>query len=91
MFLINHLMILMNRPNQCIHWKDAVALLESGEPCTIKVWKFTTGDIIEYKDVICTGKHWRGGTHLIMLPTSHLLRRFRDISLFEINGYEIIR
>lgn len=84
-------MILMSRPIKCVHWKDAVALLESGQPCTLKVWKLSTGDIIEYRDAICVGKHWRGGTHLVRLPGSHLHRRFRDITLFEINGYEIIR
>ena len=81
----------MNRPSKCIHWKDAIALLESGQPCTLKVWKLSTGDIIEYKNVVCVGKHWRGGTHLIVIPSSSLRRRFRDITLFEINGYEIIR
>lgn len=81
----------MDRPDRCVHWKDALALLESGMPCTLKVWKLSTGDIIVYRDVVCVGGHWRGGTHLIKIPSSALVRRFRDITLFEINGYEIIR
>lgn len=80
-----------NRPTKCIHWKDAIALLESRQPVDLKVWKISTGDIIEYRGAVCIGSHWRGGTHLVRLPESHLQRRLRDITLFEINGYEIIR
>lgn len=81
----------MNRPVKCLHWKDAIALLESGQPVDIKVWKLSTGDIIHYKRAVCIGSHWRGGTHLIKITTSDLPRRLRDITMFEINGYEIIR
>lgn len=80
-----------NRPTKCIHWRDAIAWLESGQPVDLKVWKLSTGDIVEYKNVVCVGKHWRGGTHRIKLLTSHLIREFRDITLFDICGYEIIR
>lgn len=79
------------RPAKCLHWRDAIALLESGQPVTLKVWKLSTGDIIVYRDVVCISAHWRRGIHRIKLPESHLLREFRDITLFEINGYEIIR
>ena len=72
-----------------IHQKDAIRLLDSGEPCNLKVWKLSTGDIIEYKRVTCAGGHWRGGTHKIMLPDSGLLREFRTITMHSINGMEI--
>lgn len=81
----------MSRPSKLLHWKDAVTLLESGQPVTLKVWKLSTGDIIVYKDAICVGSHWRAGLHRIIEPGSELVRAFRDITLFEINGYEIIR
>lgn len=81
----------MNRPARCITWRDAIAWLETGEPCTLKLWKLSTGDILVYRDAVCIGSHWRGGTHRVRLPHSHLIREFRDIALFEINGYEIIR
>lgn len=74
-----------------MYWRDAIALLESGVPCDLKVWKLSTGDILTYRQVICVGSHWRGGTHQIKIPTSNLIREFRDITLFEINGYEIYR
>lgn len=74
-----------------IHYKDAIALLESGKRVNLRVWKLSTGEIIDYRDVVCIGSHWRGGTHMIQLPYSGLIREFRDITLFEINGMEIYR
>ncbi len=79
------------RPTQLIHWRDAVAMLESQLPVTVKCWKLSTGDIITYRDVICIGSHWRGGIHRLKLPESNLTRTVRDITIFEINGYEIYR
>lgn len=81
----------MSRPRKCIHWKDAIALLESRQPCDLKLWKLSTGDILTYRGAVCLSTHWRGGTHLVLLPASNLAREIRDITLFEINGYEIIR
>ena len=81
----------MNRPQKMIHWRDAIALLESGMPVTLKVWQLSTGDILVYPNAVCVGSHWRGATHTVKLPESNLLREFRDITLFEINGYEVIR
>ena len=74
-----------------IHIKDAIALLESGRRVNLRVWKLSTGDILDYRDAVCIGSHWRGGTHCIQLPYSGLIREFRDITLFEINGMEIYR
>ncbi|TFU93971.1 maintenance system killer protein [Barnesiella sp. WM24] len=79
------------RPIKMMHWLDALALLESGEPCDLKVWKLSTGDIIEYRRAVCIGWSFRRGTHRILTSASNLPREFRDITLFEINGYEIIR
>ena len=72
-----------------IHKNDAMRLLESGVPCNLKLWKLSTGDILEYKDAVCVGSHWRGGTHKVMLPKSNAIRMFRDITLFEINNMTI--
>lgn len=79
------------RPQKVMHWRDAILLLESGQKCTLKLWKLSTGDILVYENAVCIGKHWRGGTHTVKLPMSGLTRTFRDITLFEINGYEIYR
>lgn len=72
-----------------IHIKDAMRLLESGRPCNLKLWKLSTGDILEYKGAVCVGSHWRKGIHRVRLPASGLIRAFRDISLFEINNMTI--
>lgn len=75
--------------NKVIHIKDAIALLESKQEVNISVWKLSTGDIIEYNNVVCVGGHWRSGTHRIRIQSSGLVREFRDIALFKINGMEI--
>lgn len=72
-----------------IHIKDALRLLETGRPCNLRLWKMSTGDILEYKGATCIGSHWRGGRHRVKLPNSELIREFRDITLFEINSMEI--
>lgn len=72
-----------------IHINDARKILDSGQPCNLRVWKLSTGDIIVYKDVRCIGSHFRGGIHRIVLPNSMLVREFRDVTLFEINGMKV--
>lgn len=73
-----------------IYYKDALRLLESKQPCTLKLWKISTGDILIYRDVICTSGHFRGGTHKVRFPNGQI-REFRDVTLFEINGKTIYR
>jgi hypothetical protein len=56
---------------------------------SIKVWKLSAGDIIEYKEATCIGGFKRKGTHRIMIPLSGVIRDFRDITLFEIDGLKV--
>lgn len=72
-----------------IHLNDARKILDSGQPCNLRVWKLSTGDILVYKGVRCVGSYFRGGIHRILLPNSTLLREFRDVTLFEINGMKV--
>lgn len=74
---------------KAIHINDARKILDSGQPCDLVVWKLSTGDILVYKGVQCVGSHFRGGTHMILLPNSCLLREFRDVTLWKINGMEV--
>lgn len=74
---------------KAIHMKDAIRLLETGQPCTIHLWKMSTGDILTYRDARCISAHWRGGTHKVKLPLSNVVRCLRDIAMFEINGMSI--
>lgn len=72
-----------------LHMKDAILLLESGQPVNLRLWKLATGDILEYKGAVCIGGHWRKGTHRVRLPRSGVIREFRDVTLFEINNNTI--
>ena len=72
-----------------LHMKDAILLLESGQPVNLRLWKLATGDILEYKGAVCIGGHWRKGTHRVKLPSSGVIREFRDVTLFEINNNTI--
>ena len=72
-----------------LHLKDALRLLEDGEPHMLRVWKLSTGDILTYKNARCIGGHKRRGTHRVRLPESTLIREFRDVTLHEIDGLEI--
>ena len=72
-----------------LHLKDAILLLESGQPVNLRLWKLATGDILEYKGAVCIGGHWRKGTHRVRLPRSGVIREFRDVTLFEINNNSI--
>lgn len=72
-----------------IHRNDAILLLEDKQPHNLKVWKLSTGDIIEYKEATCIGGFKHKGTHRIMVPLSGVIREFRDITLFEIDGIKV--
>lgn len=73
-----------------IHYKVAFALLETRVPVNLRLWKLSTGDILEYKSVVCISEHRRGGTHKVRFPNGEI-REFRDVTLFEINGKKIFR
>jgi hypothetical protein len=77
------------KPKGVLHIKDAILLLESGQPVDLRLWKLATGDILEYKGAVCIGGHWRRGTHRVRLPRSGVIREFRDVTLFEINNNSI--
>lgn len=74
---------------KAIHKKDALRLLEDRQPHTIRVWKLSTGDILQYTDCVCHSADRRRGTHKIRVPLSGVLREFRDITLFEIDGLSV--
>lgn len=72
-----------------IHKRDALRLLEDRKPHTIRVWKLSTGDILQYKDCVCHSAERRRGTHKIKIPKSSVIREFRDITLFEIDNLSV--
>ena len=72
-----------------IHRRDAFRLLEDGQPHQQRLWKISTGDILHYKEASFVGLNRRGGTHRIRIPLSGVIREFRDITLFEIDGLRV--
>ena len=76
-------------PPRPIHLKDAFALLEDGKHHDLRLWKLSTGDILSYRQCICTSGWHRGGTHRVRLAESGQVRELRDVTLFEIDGHTI--
>ena len=74
---------------KALHRRDAFRLLEDGQPHDLRVWKISTGDILHYKNAVCSGMHKRGGTHRIRLTLSGVFSLFRAITLFEIDGLKV--
>lgn len=72
-----------------LHQKEALRLLRDGKPHTIRVWKLSSGEILEYKDCVCISNRSRLGTHRIKLQASQEVRDFRDITLHYIDGHSI--
>lgn len=79
----------MRASAKALHRRDAFRLLEDGKPHVLRVWKISTGDILHYKNAVCSGMNKRGGTHRISIPLSGVIREFRDITLFEIDGLKV--
>ena len=80
-----------NRQFHTMHWHDALALLETGQPVDLRLWELSSGEILTYRNVVCIGGHRRRGLHRVRFIDSGEIRAFRDITLFEINGYDIYR
>lgn len=72
-----------------IHRRDALRLLEDGRPHRLKVWKLSTGDILTYEAAVHAGGNRRNAVHRIRVPLSGIVREFRDITLFEIDGLSV--
>jgi hypothetical protein len=72
-----------------LHITQMRQLIEQGKPCELKVWKSTNGDILEYRNAVMIGHDSRRGTFRVMLQTSHQIREFRDVCVFEINGMQV--
>jgi hypothetical protein len=72
-----------------LHITQALELLRNGKPCELSVWKATTGDILEYRNVVFLGRDAKKGIVRIKLQTSRQIREFRDVCLFRINDMEV--
>jgi hypothetical protein len=57
-------------------------------PFDCKVWK-SNGDILHYKNVVCTSTFFAENSATLLFTESRQIRKVRIISIFEINDIEI--
>ena len=74
---------------QAIHIKEAVAMLKDRKPHQLRVWKLSSGDILNYNEAVYLGSNERGGTITVRLSRSKETRTFRRVCLFEIDNLKI--
>lgn len=74
---------------QAIHIKEAVAMLKDRKLHQLRVWKLSTGDILNYNEAVYLGSNERGGTITVRLSRSKETRTFRRVCLFEIDNLKI--
>lgn len=68
---------------------EAIKLLSDGKLHHLRLWKMSTGDILDYDKAVLISRHVRGGTCKVRLTVSNSIRAFREICLFEIDGMTI--
>ncbi len=63
-------------------------LRDNKTPFSCKLWK-KNGDILIYKDVVCTSSHHASNTATLLFTESREIRKVKVICIFEINDEEI--
>lgn len=63
-------------------------MMDTKESVDLKVWKISTGEILEYRGVKCISSHFRGGTRKLLFENGEI-REVRDVCIFEINSMEV--
>lgn len=64
-------------------------MLKDRKPHQLRVWKLSTGDILNYNEAVYLGSNERGGTITVRLSRSKETRTFRRVCLFEIDNLKI--
>ena len=72
-----------------MHINTARKMILSGQPFSCRVWKATTGEVLNYENVVCTSSYFDNNTFNVKFIESGSIRKVRMISLFEINDIEI--
>ena len=70
---------------QSIHISTARAMLNSGDPVDISVWK-SDGSILELHNVISLRYSFYGGWRNVKLLNSGEVRKIRDICIFRVKN-----
>ena len=73
---------------QSIHISTARAMLNSGDPVDISVWK-SDGSILELHNVISLRYSFYGGWRNVKLLNSGECRRIPDICIFRVNNLAV--
>lgn len=71
-----------------IHITTARAILNSGDPVDISVWK-ANGEIMHLKNCISLRYDFYAGTRNVKLLTSGQIRKVRDCCIFAVNDCEV--
>jgi len=71
-----------------VHISTARAMLTSGDPVDLKLWK-ADGSILELNNVVGLQPHFYGGWRNVKILSSGQCRRIRDCLIFSINGLEV--
>lgn len=64
-------------------------MLKDRKPHQLRVWKLSTGDILNYNEAVYLGSNERGGTITVRLSRSKETRTFIRVCLFEIDNLKI--
>lgn len=76
-------------PHTALYIKDALRLLQDGEPHTLKLLKLSTGDVLHYEEARFQTANVMQGMITIRLPKSNLFRSFREVALLEIDDLKV--
>ena len=71
-----------------VHISAARAMLNSGDPVDLTVWK-SDGSIMELRRVVSLRYSFHGGWRNVKLSASGECRKVRDCCIFRINGLEV--
>lgn len=64
-------------------------ILREGKPFSCRVWKISTGEILNYNNVVCTSTNFQRNTANLLFVESRQIRKVRIICIFELNDEEI--
>lgn len=71
-----------------LHISQVRKILLSKKPFDCKVWK-KNGEILNYKNVVCTSTYFRNDTATLLFINSRQIRTVIIVSIFEINDEEV--
>ena len=71
-----------------IHITTARAMLNSGDPVDISVWK-ANGEILHLQNCISLRYDFYSGTRNVKLLANGQIRKIRDACIFQVNNLEV--